>query len=214
MTPTDLVIIGAGGHGRQLHDLVEAHNAAGRAPYRVLGYLDDRELDDEDRRRLGAEHLGPVAMLAELDAAFAIGVADPAGRKAIAEGPAARGRRAETLCHPTSIVARLATLGPGAFLSAHAVIDTNVHLGADVHVNYGASVGHDSVVGDQVTICPGARVSGAVTVGDGVFLGTNAAIIQGMTIGAGAIIGAGAVVRRDVPPGTTVTGLRQARAAT
>jgi sugar O-acyltransferase (sialic acid O-acetyltransferase NeuD family) len=206
MTPTDLVIIGAGGHGRQLHDLVEAHNAAGRPPYRVLGYLDDRELDDEDRRRLGAEHLGPVARLAELDAAFAIGVADPAGRRAIVDGAAA-GRQAETLCHPTAIVARLATIGPGAFLSAHAVIDTNVQLGADVHVNYGASVGHDSVVGDQVTICPGARISGAVTVGDGVFVGTNAAVVQGLTVGAGAVIGAGAVVRRDVPPGATVTGL-------
>jgi sugar O-acyltransferase (sialic acid O-acetyltransferase NeuD family) len=203
----DLVIIGTGGHGRQLHDLVEARNAADGPTYRVVGYLDDRELDDEDRRRLGAEHLGPVANLADLDCAFVIGVADPAGRRAIATGGAARGRRAETLLHPTALVGRLATVGPGAFLSAYAVVDTNATLGADVHLNYHVSVGHESVIGDQVTVCPGARISGGVIVGDGTFIGTNAAIVQGCTVGAGAVIGAGAVVRRDVPPGATVTGL-------
>jgi sugar O-acyltransferase (sialic acid O-acetyltransferase NeuD family) len=207
MTPTDLVIIGAGGHGRQLHDLVEAHNAAGGSPYRVVGYLDDRDLDDEDRRRLGAEHLGPVERLAELDTAFVIGVADPAGRRAIATGPAARGRAAETFRHPTAVVGRLTTVGPGAFLSAYAVVDTNVVLGADVHLNFHVSVGHDSVLGDQVTVCPGVRISGGVTVEDGVFIGTNAVVVQGFIIGSGAVIGAGAVVRRDVAPGTTVVGL-------
>jgi acetyltransferase-like isoleucine patch superfamily enzyme len=73
-------------------------------------------------------------------------------------------------------------------------------------VQYNATVGHDAVLHDRVTVYPGANVSGSVTLEDDVSVGSNAVVLQGRTVGRGAFVGAGAVVTRDVRPGAVVVG--------
>jgi len=63
------------------------------------------------------------------------------------------------------------------------------------------SIGHDSVIGDFVTMMPGSRVSGNCKIGDGVLIGANATILPGVKVGAWAEIGAGAVINHDVGEG-------------
>ncbi|MGF7233816.1 MAG: UDP-glucose 4-epimerase, partial [Frankia sp.] len=75
-----LVIIGAGGHGRELLDVVEAVNAV-RPAYRFLGFLDDGAPDRIPLARRGARVLGGSALLGELDALYLIGVSDPGARR-------------------------------------------------------------------------------------------------------------------------------------
>ena len=48
-------------------------------------------------------------------------------------------------------------------------------------VNIGATVSHDCVLGDHVTISPGANMAGRVTVGDGRFVGIGATLSDGVT---------------------------------
>jgi sugar O-acyltransferase (sialic acid O-acetyltransferase NeuD family) len=204
--PIDLVILGAGGHGRQLLDLVNAQNEVAAQPYRFLGFLDDGPIDEDLVARQGARLLGPTAMLSDLDAAFAIGISSPEHRRRLDAAAAAAGRTAVSLQHPTAVVGSLVVAEPGLFLSAGTVVDTNVRVGRHFQLNWHASVGHDCLVGDYVTVAPGVRVSGSCTIGSDVFIGTNAAVIQGVTIGDGAVVGAGAVVRGDLPSGITYTG--------
>ena len=73
-------------------------------------------------------------------------------------------------------------------------------------MQYGATVGHDCVLDDFVTVLPGARVSGSVHLAAGSTVGSGAVVLQGRTVGRGAFVGAGAVVTRDVAPGVVVVG--------
>ncbi len=64
----------------------------------------------------------------------------------------------------------------------------------------GSHVGHDCVVGNNVTFANNAVLGGHVVVGDGVFLGGNCAVHQHVRIGEGAMIGGLSGVRTDLIP--------------
>jgi UDP-N-acetylglucosamine acyltransferase len=64
----------------------------------------------------------------------------------------------------------------------------------------GAHVGHDAVVGDNVTFANQATLGGHAVIGDRVFLGGLCAVHQFGRVGQGAIIGGLAAVTRDVIP--------------
>lgn len=61
-------------------------------------------------------------------------------------------------------------------------------------------IGHDAVVGDDVTLAVSAILGGHVEVGDGANLGLASMLHQGRVVGPGAMVGMGSVVTRDVPP--------------
>lgn len=64
----------------------------------------------------------------------------------------------------------------------------------------GAHVGHDAIVGDNVTFANHATLGGHTVIGDRVFLGGLCAVHQFGRVGQGAIIGGLAAVTRDVIP--------------
>jgi acetyltransferase-like isoleucine patch superfamily enzyme len=81
-----------------------------------------------------------------------------------------------------------------------------VELGRSCIINTGATVDHESRLGDGVHVCPGAHLAGCVVVESFVMIGTGAVVLPRIRIGARSIVGAGAVVTRDVEPGSVVVG--------
>jgi sugar O-acyltransferase (sialic acid O-acetyltransferase NeuD family) len=202
---TRLVIVGAGGHGRETLDVVEACNAIA-ATYEFVGFCADEFEPDLVARRT-AEVLGGVGVLAEIDAAYVIGIGTSETRRELDARVSGFGREAIVLAHPSSSLGSDLRLAPGVILAAGTRVTTNVTLGRHTHLNVNAVVSHDCVVGDYVTLSPGVLVNGTVTLGDGVFLGTGAVVLPGRKVGAWARIGAGAVVTEDVPTGRTAVGV-------
>ena len=199
-------LIGAGGHGRETMPFARAHIAA----HPDLGIDVDRVVFVE--RRAG-ETVGGHLVLTEaefeaMDAErlFAVAVATPATRRAIAERLDAAGCRALTVIAKTATVADSARVAPGALIAPYALISADVSVGRHLIANVYASVAHDCEIGDFVTLGPRACVNGGVRIGDGVEIGAGALIRQGLSIGEGAVIGMGAVVVKDVAPGATVVG--------
>ena len=203
---SELVIVGAGGHGRETLDIVEAINAV-EPTWAFAGFVDDGEVIADRLERRDASLLGTTEILADTDPRYVIGIGSPAVRAKLDEQLTAWGRTAATLIHPAATVASDNRISDGVLLAAGARVTTNVTLGRHVHLNVNAVVSHDCVIGDYTTLSPGALVNGDVRLGEGVFLGTGAIITPGITIGDHAVIGAGAVVVRDVPPGVTVKGV-------
>lgn len=203
---TELVIVGAGGHGRETLDIVEAINAA-EPTWTFQGFVDDGEINEERLRRRVVANLGTTDTLTDSGAHYVIGIGSPALRAMLDERLTAWGRPAATLVHPTATIASDNRIAHGVVLAAGARVTTNVTLGRHVHVNINAVVSHDCVVGDYTTLSPGVLVNGDVELGRQVFLGTGAIVTPGVSIGDGAVIGAGAVVIGDVPAGVTVTGV-------
>jgi len=206
-----LVVIGGGGFGREVLELIEdVNDNLGSPAFEVMGVLDDGTPDPQLLAQLGVRHLGTTQLLPDLepDVGYVIGIGACAARAEIDQAGQAWQRTSPVLVHPTAVIGRRSVeLAPGAIACANSTITTNVRLGRHVQVNPGTTIGHDTTVGDYVTLTPQVAVAGNGTIGAGVFVGTGARINPAITIGEGVLVGAGAVVTRDVPPGQTVAGV-------
>jgi sugar O-acyltransferase (sialic acid O-acetyltransferase NeuD family) len=204
--PGPLVIVGAGGFGRECVDIVDALNELD-AGIDLVGFVDDGDVDNRLLGALGLAHVGGTDTPDPAWSRFVVGIGDGSIRKALDAKLAAVGLVPTTLLHPAATIGRASSIGEGAVVAAGARITTNVRVGRCVNVHVNATVGHDSILEDFVSVFPGATVSGNVHLAPGVTIGTGANVLPGVSIGAGAYVGAGAVVTSDVEPGVVVAGV-------
>lgn len=198
-----ILVLGAGGHGKAVLDLVLAHGG-----WHAAGVVDAAPTV---AALLGVPVLGDESLLMEL-ARAGIGHAHPAignnAQRLMAAGRLeAAGFALPALVHPSAIIGRCAAIGDGAAVMARAVIGPDARIGRLALVNTGAIVEHDCMIGDAAHIAPGAVLAGGVRIGARAMVGAGAVIRPGVIVGAGAIIGAGAAVMADVPAGATVAGV-------
>lgn len=111
------------------------------------------------------------------------------------------------LVHPTAFVSPMAQVGEGTIVCSLADIGSFAKIGAFGVLNRCASMGHDTIAGDDVDISPNATLGSNIRVGDGVRIGLNSTVIEHLTLGEYCYVGAGAAVIRDVPPGVLVVGV-------
>lgn len=195
-----VVVYGAGGHGRVVADVALAQGLG------VLGFVDDHKAPGtvlDGLRVLG----GRDWLVASPGCNVALGVGDNTLREDIDTWLDARGVPLTTVVHPSAILSRWASLGPGAVVFPAAVINSGASVGRGAIVNTGAVIEHDTVVGDFAHVSPNATLAGGARVGRSAHVGAGACVLPGRTIGDGSIVGAGAVVNRDVPANTVVAGV-------
>lgn len=200
------VIVGAGGHGRVVLDILI--NAGAQE---VVGFIDsDTEL--AGRRVDGRRVLGDLAALPRLRDEMGIegavvAVGDNGVRRDFAERIEQMGLRLTNAIHPSANLAHNVSLGRNVVVAAGALICAHCQIGDSVILNTGCIVDHESMIGTATHVCPGARLAGRVTVESGAFVGIGATVIQNIRIGYEAVVGAGAVVISDVQPLTMVVGV-------
>jgi UDP-perosamine 4-acetyltransferase len=200
-----VVIVGAGGHGRVVLDILRAARK-----YKAVGFIDaDESLAGTTVG--GLKVLGPANQLPKLRqkkicrALIAIG--DNATRVKYARMLDQHGFELISATHPSATISKSATIGRNVVVAAGAVVCTEARIGDHAIINTAATVDHESVIGAAAHLCPGVRLAGRVRVGELAFVGIGASVIQCLTIGDRAVVGAGAVVVRDVPPDATVVGV-------
>lgn len=201
----DLVILGAGGMGQEVADIVSAAVADG-GDWRLIGFIDDdRSL--HGREVLGLPVLGDHRWLSDHKAAVAIGVGAPAARcRAWAAAQSVGAVDAPALVHPTAYLGLGVVLDSGTVVGANATLTADVVVGRFAIVNVGATVSHNARLDHFATVAPGAHLAGNVHLGEGADVGIGASVTQGNAIGEWSIVGAGAVVIGDVEANTTVVG--------
>lgn len=208
----ELVIVGAGGFGRETADVVDAINARLTDPrWRLLGIADDGP-SEQNLERLadqGIKHLGGVTHLLAGSGRprYVVGIGSPRTRREIATRLDAAGFLAATLVHPDASIGSGCTLGEGTVILAGARVTTNIHIGRHTHLNPNVTVGHDTVLEDFVSMNPSSSVSGDCLIQTGVLVGVGAIVLNGLTVGHEALVGASACVVRHVPPRVVVKGV-------
>lgn len=209
-----VVVLGAGGFGRETLDVIEAAVDAGTTELRTAGVVDDHPsaLALERLWARGVRYLGTIdEWLAGLEPGdetrHLIGVGHPVVRRKLDERLTAAGRLAATVVHPSASVGSQVVLGEGSVVCGGVQVSTNVHLGRHVHLNPNATVGHDARLDDFVSVNPAATVSGECRIREATLLGAASVVLQGLTVGERATVGAAACVVRDVPGGETVKGV-------
>ncbi|MGI9602572.1 MAG: NeuD/PglB/VioB family sugar acetyltransferase [Acidimicrobiales bacterium] len=194
MTP--LVIVGAGGHGRETADIVAAINTIDPR-FDLIGVVDD----EHQAGILGPAHPDVVGASRTV-----IAIGDPAVRARMA-ARLGESTLEQALVHPSATMGSDVAMGPGAIVAAGVRLTTNIRTGVHVHLNPNVVVSHDCRLGDFVSCSPGVILSGNVTIGDRVLLGSGAVVLPGCHIGDDVVVGAGAVVTADVESGNTVVGV-------
>lgn len=206
-----LVIIGAGGFGREVADVVEAINEdSPEKAWNLLGVCDDHPsaLNIERLGDRGIRYLGAIpSEWTGSQTHFVVGIGSPSTRMKIADSLERLGWIPAILLHPDSRSGSRFRAGPGSVVCAGVQISTNVSLGRHVHVNPHATIGHDAQLEDFVSVNPAATISGEVVIASQTLVGASATILQGLRIGQKSLVGASACVVRDVDDDTVVKGI-------
>lgn len=207
-----IVIVGAGGFGREVLDVVDAINAlAPSTVWDVAGVVDDSpsQANLALLARREVQFLGgtDVPLAWPEPVSYAIGIGSPRVRRLIADRFDAAQFRPATLVHPSVTHGFDVTVGHGAVLCAGVRLTTNISLGRHVHLNLNVTVGHDTTVGDFVSVNPLASISGDCTIESDVLIGVSGVVLNGLTVGKGSTVGGSACVVRDVAPDVVVKGI-------
>jgi sugar O-acyltransferase (sialic acid O-acetyltransferase NeuD family) len=195
----DLLIIGAGDHGRGTLEIVKACNAVSRT-FNVLGYLDDAP----GKRGQMIDGLPVLGGLCWLEAnhrdelRYVIALADCSGKQRIAGRLEPLGLCYASIVHPSVVFSSGVQVGAGSTIGAGVVVAHDTTIGEHVTLNLNCTIGHDCVLGRFATVAPGANVAGRVHIGEGAEVGLNAAVARGTRVGEWTVIGPGSVVLKDV----------------
>ena len=208
MSEQKVVIIGTGGFGREVLDVLEAVNLVSPT-YQILGFITEPGFQQAGDLINNTPVLGYYDWLeAHRHEVKAIcGVGSPPTRKRLIEKAVTIGVEFFSVVHPSAILTRWVTMGSGTIITAGCILTNQITLGNHVHINLDCTIGHDAILEDYVTVSPGVHVSGNVTLKTGCFIGTGANLIEGKTVGEWSVIGAGSVVVKDIPPNVTAVGI-------
>jgi sugar O-acyltransferase (sialic acid O-acetyltransferase NeuD family) len=201
-----LLILGAGGFGREVHawliDLMRK-----REDLAIVGFLDD----NRDRFH-GMTEMPPVVgkfnnYSIASDELLVCAVGDPLVKLEVWKHWKAQGASFFTLVHPTASIDPSAEIGEGCVLCPMASVGAQAKLGPLVALNVLSNVGAGAQIGTACTLSGHARVGRDAKVGEAAFLSSQAVVGNGVLVGAHAKIGAGTLANADVAAGATIFGV-------
>ncbi|MBX3611680.1 MAG: acetyltransferase [Hydrogenophaga sp.] len=171
--PLPLVIVGAGGHGRSVLELVRQLGA-----YIPAGFLDDTL--EPGTEIMGMPVLGSTAVLADLPAKgiadIHVAIGHNSTRQALLTRAGSAGLRCATLVHPRAFIAPSATVGSGCAVMAMASVGTEAVLADGAIVNMGAVVDHHARVGPCGHLGANATMAGGTSIGARAWMQAGSAI--------------------------------------
>ena len=205
----NIIIVGAGGFGREVQWLIERINKdKTEKKWKLIGYVDDGMQIGTDVN--GVPVLGGIDYLQKLkepvNAVCAIGNAEI--RKKVIQKLTENERiDFPNLIDPSVQLSEKIKMGRGNIICAGTILTVDIVLQDFIILNLDCTVGHDVRLDSYVTVYPSVNISGNVTVGEACELGTGAQIIQGKALKEKTIVGAGAVVIDDLPGYCTAVGI-------
>lgn len=204
-----LILIGSGGQAHDVNSIINAINRK-KKTWDLIGFIDDDQ-KLKNKNFCNKMIFGDVDWLKnsaydKINVNVAIGDCKP--RKLIVEKISFKKFKFPNLIHPSSVVTEETILGIGDSIHGGVVFGSNSNVGDHCIFLYNSTVGHDTQIGDFVTVCPGVHINGYVTIGSGTFIGSGTVIKQGVKIGRNSVIGLGSVVMDDIPDNVIATGQR------
>lgn len=193
----DVLILGSGGHGRTLFDVLT------ESGMKVTAFVepdDFFESSDVETHVFGVPVIRQSEVTDESVCSVILGVGqikESSSRRALFLW--ARNLGLQT----PPVISSSASLSPSSSISDAAQVLSGVMIGPEVHVglgsivNTGAQIHHGSEIGAFCHISTGVIINGDVSVGDDVFIGSGSLIRNGISISNGTFVPMGSVVTRD-----------------
>jgi sugar O-acyltransferase (sialic acid O-acetyltransferase NeuD family) len=200
-----LVIVGAGGFGREVRTLFREEIS--QAGLSFKGYL-GRDHGAGQDPSIEPFLLGdPESYQPDKDDCFVLAVGDMRHRRRIVETIERKGGAFITLIHRQAFIAPTAKLEEGVLIYPFAAVSHEATLKKGVKLNFYASAGHNACLGKYALLAPYATVNGFSELDDEVYMSTHATVGPQVKIGARSKLSANTAVTRDVPEGSFVFGV-------
>ena len=196
-----LLIIGAGGFGRELEDWLEVYPIHER-DWTIAGYIDDNPnaLSGYNTKYAVLGGINDFSYLGDDYGLLAI--ADPEVKEKIYN---TLRNKIEFLSfiHPSVIIGSNVEIGEGTIIYPNSIISTNCKIGRIVSMGCGNYIGHDSFIGEFSSFMASIDVGGGTQIGRKVYIGTKATIVPGKKIADSTKISSGTLVINSIrTPGT------------
>ena len=197
----DIIIVGAGGFGREAYYLIKTINAVSTR-WKIKGFINDIPVDLKSKK-IDVPIIGTIKdWQPSENEVFVMGISSPVGKAKVAGILKQRGARFETLIHPKAEINETVEMGEGCVIGGRSIIGDCVVLGDFVHIA-GSSIGQDRQIGDFSTTTAFTNVATG-NIGKRVFVASHAVILK--DVGDDAFVAAGSIVMSKVRAGMRVMG--------
>ena len=200
-----IVIVGAGGMGRETAWLIEEINGI-KNEWEILGFIVD---DDQFKGKMinGYTVLGDTNYLKTLSEDIFVIVAIGNGK--IRENVVKKigNKKYATLIHPNVNIAKSSKIEEGCIICSGALISVDTKISKHCIINFNSIIAHDAILEDFVTIHVNVNISGTVKIGKYSIIGSGTSIHQKKVIGENCIVGIGSSVIKNVKNGKTALGV-------
>lgn len=201
---TDVIIVGAGGCGREVTNWIEDINRVA-ATWNILGFLDD----NADALKGFPSKYRIIGTVKDHEPKksikYVMGIANPAVKKIVGPALVKKGAQFVSIIHPSTHIYSEFEIGIGLVTYPNSKIATGCKIGDFVTLQ-STILGHDAELENFVTVSSNCGITGGTKLHEGCFIGDHASIAVGLEIGANAYVGIGSVVIRNVAENTRVFG--------
>lgn len=198
----DLIIVGAGGFGREALYLALDINKE-NLQWNIKGFIDDNS-QALDGLRCDYPIIGKISeWQPKENEVFAMGIAAPKTKELLSNILKDKGARFVTLISPYVSIQPFTRIGEGCVITGN--VGDNTVIGNFVHIA-GSMIGQDSIIGDYSTTTGYVNIASA-TLGKRVFVGSHAMILNHAKVGDDVEVYPGSMVIRKVKAGVKVFGM-------
>ena len=200
----DLIIIGAGGFGREVLQWIKDINSVKRT-WNIKGFIDDN-MDALSGKKNDLDIIGTIdGWEPNENETFVCAIGNPSIKEKIVLKLKKKGATFASIVHPKASIGSFNKIGEGIVIYPGVTITVNVTIGNFVTL-IRSGVGHDAIIGDFSTVSAFCDITGGVIVGEKVFMGSHVTIVPKRKIGNGAYLSAGSVVMTDVKENAKMLG--------
>lgn len=202
----NLIIIGARGYGREVHDLAKQCRGY-NTEYVLKGFLDDKT-----DALAGFENYPEIISSVEgyeikEDDVFVCALGSVKWKKHYVELILSKGGTFINLIHPSVILNTNARIGNGLIVFMNSNISNDCVIEDFVTIQGFTGLGHDTKIGRWSHLNAYSFTGGFVVLEEEVCLNTRATILPNVIVRKGATVGAASLVIKNVKADTTVFGV-------
>lgn len=177
----DIVIIGAGGIGREVAWIIEEINEV-NPTWNIVGFVDENS-EMWGKEINGYRVLGELNILDKLESKpeVIVAIANCGAKKDIVARLNDKFDFA-TVIYPTVRISRFVEIGQGTIIYPGVILTVNTKIGNHVVISGNCGIGHDTVIDDYSSILWGSCFSGYDVVAKECFIGVGTKVAQGVRI--------------------------------
>jgi len=202
----NLVIIGAGGYGREVLNLV-IHCNESTKQFSIKGFIDDN-ITALDNFQGYPPILSTIKNYKiEKDDVFVCAIGNIQLKKELCSHILQLGGNFITLIHPSTRINQNTKIGNGVLVFMNSNISNDCIIDDFVTIQGFVGLGHDTIIGKWSHINTFTFTGGGVIIGDEVLLNTRSTILPKVKICSNAVVGACSLVVRNIKEPITVFGV-------